>query len=319
MTDTLPVTLAEIEAARERIAPHLAPTPLEPASALGPNVWLKLENLNRTRSFKCRGALNAMLSLSPAERARGIVAASSGNHAQGVALAASLAGASARIYMPAHTPRRKIDGVRHYGAEAVLYGYSYDDCEIEARRVEREDGLTFISPYNDARVIAGAGTIGLEIAEVLPEVGRVLVCAGGGGLISGVGVAIRALRPGAEIIGVCAQAAPALYNVLVGGSLPQIDETLAEALSGEIEAGSITIDLARRVVDRCVLVAEEAIAQAVRWLAFEAGWIVEGGGAVGVAALRTGLIPADDRPTVVILSGGNIDGGSLRQVLCGAS
>ncbi len=307
--------LADVALAHYRIAPYLTPTPLEKTPGLGEAVWLKLENTNKTHSFKVRGALNAMLALDEKERARGIVACSSGNHAQGIAHAASLLNASARVLMPVHTPRRKVEGVRQFGAEAVLYGETYDEAEEEARRLEKSEGLTFISPYNDPDVIAGAGTVGLEIVEQLPDVARVIVPISGGGLISGIAVAVKALRPQAEIIGVCAQSAPTMYNMLYDTAYPQMWDTLAEALSGDIELKAMTIDITQRLVDQVVLVSEAAIAEAMRWLLFDAGWVVEGGGAVGVAALQSGEIEADARPTAVVLSGGNMDEATLRAVL----
>ncbi|GIL11450.1 MAG: hypothetical protein BroJett038_01700 [Chloroflexota bacterium] len=300
--------------ARRRLAAHLRPTPLEAAPELGQAVWLKLENLNHTRSFKARGALNALLCLD-VRAVKGIITASSGNHAQGVAFAASRLGLPARVIVPTHTPRRKIEGVRRYGAEVILFGDTYDEAEAEARQLEKAEGLTFISPYNDARVIAGGGTVGLEILDDLPDAARVLVPAGGGGLISGIGLALKSVRPDIELIGVCSTATPALYNVVHGTSHPQVWDTLAEALSGEIEPGSITVPLARQVVNRVVLVEEAAIAEAMRRLLFDAGWVVEGGGAVGVAALMSGAVAADGHPTVVVITGGNVDETALRRVI----
>ncbi len=309
------LTLHDVQQAQDRIAPYLHPTLLEIAPSLGENIWLKLENTNRTHSFKVRGALNAVLSLDADSRQRGIVTASSGNHAQGVAYAAYVAGVSARILMPEHTPRRKVEGARRYGAEVVLFGKMYDETEAEGRRLERDEGLTFISAYNDPQVIAGAGTIGLEILESLPDVARIVVCVSGGGLISGIALAAKSLKPTIEIIGVNAESAPAMYNTFYQTAYPQVWETLAEALSGEIETGSITIPLAQQYVDQMVLVSEEEIAAAVRWMVDDQGWMAEGGGVVGMAAMMTGKIAADSRPTAVIVSGGNIDGDSLRRVL----
>lgn len=314
MTTTL--TLDHIRDAQARIAPYLTPTPLEAAPDLGESVWLKLENANLTHSFKIRGALNAVLSLDEAAQARGFVTASSGNHAQALAYAAKLVGVPAQILMPTHTPQRKVNGVRRHGAAAVLFGDNYDLTEAEARRRERDEGRTFVSAYNDHAVAAGAGTIGLEIVAALPDVARVLVCVSGGGLIAGVATAVKALRPDAEVIGVCAEAAPAMYNTVYGTDLPQNWDTLAEALSGDIEDGCITVPIVREAVDRIVLVSEAAIADAIRWMVDVQGWIVEGGGAVGVAALRSGVVAADDRPTAVVVSGGNIDGDVLRRLLC---
>ncbi len=306
---------ADIVLARHRLAQILSPTPLEAAPGLGASVWLKLECANRTRSFKVRGALNALLSLE--DSAAGIITASSGNHAQGIAYAAHRLGRPARVLMPEHTPRRKVEGVRRWGAQAVLFGKTYDEAEAEARRLENTEGLTYISPYNDARVIAGGGTVGLEMLDELEDIARVLVPAGGGGLISGIGVALKAANPRIEVIGVCSVSTPALYNAVHGASYPQIWDTLAEALSGEIETGSITILLARQVVDRVVLVSEEAIAAAMRWLLFWQGWVVEGGGAVGVAALLSGAVADDGQNTAVVVSGGNVDEAVLRQVMTG--
>lgn len=311
------IELAHVALARYRIAPYVKPTPLEAAPGLGGDVWLKLENVNKTHSFKVRGALNAMLSLDERARARGIVACSSGNHAQGVAYAAHLLGASARVLMPEGTPGRKVDGVRQYGAEAIIHGDNYDEAEDEARRIARHDGLTFISPYNDRAIVAGTGTIGLELIEDLPQIARVLVPISGGGLVSGIALTLKTLKPDVEVIGVCAQSAPTMYNLIYEQAHEQQWDTLAEALSGDIEARSITIDLTQRFVDQIVLVSEEAIAEAMRWLLFKRGWLVEGGGAVGVAALMSGVVQPDDRPTVAIISGGNIDESTLRGVLAG--
>jgi len=311
------VQASDIVLARRRLSGYLRPTPLETAPDLGDFVRLKLENTNYTHSFKVRGALNAMLALTPEARAKGIVTASSGNHAQGVAYAAHVAGARAKILMPLHTPRRKVDGTKRYGAEVVLFGATYDETEAEGRRLEQVEGMTFISPYNDPQVVAGAGTIGLEILDDFPEVRRVLVPASGCGLVSGVGLAVKSVDPSIEVIGVCALSAPALYNYWHGTQHLQVWDTLAEALSGEIEAGSITLELVKRAVDRVVTVTEAAIAEAMGWMAFRAGWIVEGGGSVGVAALLSGGVARDGVPTAVVVSGGNVDEATLRRVLSG--
>ena len=290
------------------------PTPLEAAAELGANVFLKLENANLTHSFKIRGALNAILSLDEKARAEGIMTASSGNHAGAVAYAARLCGASAQILMPVTTPKKKVNGVRRYGAEAVLHGDNYDQTEAEALR-RAGSGLTWVSPYNDPRVIAGAGTIGVEIVEELPQVERVLVPVGGGGLIAGVATALKELKPEIEVIGVNAESAPAMYNVFHKSDKPQVWDTLAEALSGDIEAGSMTVPICRRYLDDVVLVSEERIAAAMRFMIEVQGWVVEGGGAVGVAALLQGLVPGDGKVTAVVVSGGNVDVDVLKRIL----
>jgi len=308
------VTLGDIIRAGHRLAPHLPPTPLEAAPELGESTWLKLENANKTHSFKIRGALNAILSLSLEERSRGIVAASSGNHAGAVAYAAQMAGASAQILMPKTTPKKKVANVNRYGAEALLFGENYDEAEAEALRRVGESG-TWISPYNDARVIAGAGTIGVEILQQLPAVQRVLVPVSGGGLIAGVAIAAKELNRDIEVVGVNAESAPAMYNAFHDRNLPQVWDTLADALSGEIEDGSITLPICRRYLDDMILVSEEQMARAMRFMLETQGWVVEGGGAVAAAALLHDVAPRDGRETVVVVSGGNVDLAVLQTVL----
>jgi len=311
------LTLADVVSAKERLAPYLQPTPLEYAPGLGERVYLKLENANLTHSFKIRGALNAMLSLSDGAKERGVVTASSGNHAQALAYAAKLTGIRARILMPNHTPARKVNGVRQFGADAVLFGDNFDQTEAEARRLEREEGLYFVSAYADPVVIAGAGTIGLEILEKQPDLKRLLVCVSGGGLISGIAMVVKSRKPDVEIIGVTGRSTPAMYNHFYGDKLPQVWDTLAEALSGGIEPGSITLDIAPKYVDKIALVDETQIASAMRWMVDTQGWMVEGGGAVCVAALLHEVVDPSDDLTVAVVSGGNVDGTTLRNVLLG--
>ena len=308
------VTLGDIIRAGHRLAPHLPPSALAASPELGENIWLKLENANITASFKIRGALNAILSLSAEERSRGIIAASSGNHAGAVAYAAQLTGAAAQILMPKTTPKKKVDRVRRYGAQALLYGDNYDEAETEALRRARAVG-SWISPYNDPRVIAGAGTIGVEIARQLPDVQRVLAPVSGGGLIAGVATAVKALDPAIEVIGVNARSTPAMYNAFHDAKLPQMWETLADALSGEIEAGSITLPICRRYLDDMVLVSEEQMAAAMRFMLETQGCVVEGGGAVAVAAVMHDVVPRDGRATALVVSGGNVDLAVLRTLL----
>ncbi|MFN8380234.1 MAG: threonine/serine dehydratase [Anaerolineae bacterium] len=306
-------TAADVERARERLRPYLVPTPLEEANGTA-GLWLKLENANKTHSFKCRGALNAMLVMDEAARARGVVAVSSGNHAQGVAYAARMLGVQARIVMPEGVSRRKLGGVRRLGAEAILFGETYEEAEQEARRLCRELGSTWLSPYNDPDVVAGAGTVGLEILEQLPETGRIVVPAGGGGLIAGIALVAKAARPDIEIVAVNALASPDLYNEFYQLEHELTHETLADALPGAIEAGSITRELVNQWVDRVVLVSEDDIRRAMQFMIFEQGWIAEGGGAVSLAAVDNGNIELD-RPTVAVITGGNVDADVLRDVM----
>ena len=308
------VALDDIVRARQRLRPHVEATPLERAPQLGENIWLKLENANKTGSFKIRGALNAVLSLDEAARDVGIIAVSSGNHAGAVAFAAHATGASAQILMPVTTPRKKVDNVIRYGAEALLVGDNYDQAEAEALR-RASAGGHWISPYNDPQVIAGAGTIGLEIMEQLPSVARVVVPVSGGGLIAGAALALKQLKPDVEVIGVNARSAPAMYNFFNNANLPQQWDTLADALSGDIEPGAITLPIARRYVDSIVLVTEQEIASAMRFMHEQQGWVVEGGGAVAVAALLHDVIPRDGCATALVVSGGNVDVDVLRRTL----
>lgn len=302
----------DIHIAAGRLRAYLPMTPLVPLPELGAQVYAKLEHTQPTRSFKIRGALNTLLALEAEQRQRGVIAASSGNHAQALAWAARELGISAVVMMPQTTPATKIERSRQWGAEVRVAGANYDETEALARAAAQQEGRVYVSPYNDPQVVAGQGTLGLEVLEQRPDVARVVVCVGGGGLVSGVGLALKAANPQIEVIAVNAQSAPALYNHLRGTRYPEVWETLAEALSGDIEAGSITLEIAPRVVDDVVMVSEAQIAAAMRHLHQTHGWVVEGGGAVSVAAWMHGLIPADERPTVLIVSGGNVSEEKLK-------
>jgi threonine dehydratase len=308
------LTLDDVQLARQRLQPWLPPTPLEAAVGMS-DLWLKLENANKTHSFKCRGALNALLALDADQRARGVITASSGNHGQGVAYAAGLLNMSARVVMPEDTSRRKVAGVRRLGGEAVLFGDTFDAAEAEARRLARETGAVYLSAYNDPLVIAGGGTVGLEILEQLPQVERVIVPVGGGGLISGIALALKAVRPSIEIVGVNALASPDMYNLFYQLEHAIDQPTLADALPGAIEDGSITLDLVSRHVDRIVLVSEDDILRGMQFMALEQGWIAEGAGVVGIAAVENGGVELD-RPTAAVVSGANLDADILRDALC---
>eukprot|EP00899_Mesostigma_viride_P012411 jgi/Mesvir1/21170/Mv25442-RA.1 len=307
------LTIEHIEWARERIARYLPVSPVEQVAGMN-GCFLKLENTMLTHSFKVRGALNAILSLDQAARSRGVLAASSGNHAAGLAYASSITKSRATILMPRGTPQKKVNAVKSYGAEAVTFGDHYDETEEEALRLARTDDRYYISPYNNLLVMAGAGTIGLEILEQVPEVEQVVVCVSGGGLISGVATAIKSLRPACRVIGVCAESAPAMYNIFHGMEKPESWDTLAEALSGGVEAGSMTIPIVKKLVDDIILVTEAQIAEAMRFMLGTQGWLAEGGGCVGMAAVLHGLIPKG-KTTCVIISGGNVDLAVLRKIL----
>lgn len=293
--------------AQRRIRPYLSPSLVEASPTLGANLYFKLENTNPTHAFKVRGALNAILAQVERAKAQGVIAASAGNHAIGLAYAAKLAGVKATIVMPTTTPQRKVKGAQGYGGVALLYGDDYDAAELYARQLEQERGELFVSAYNDPYVIAGQGTIGLEIFEQLPTIQRLIVPTSGGGLLAGVGMVAKLIHPDIEVIGVQSVATPALYNRFYQANLPQLD-TVADGLAGDIEADSITVPICQTYTDKLVLVEETAIAEAIRWMFRQHGWVIEGAAAVGIAAILSGEIsPMQGQDTAIIVSGANID------------
>ena len=312
--------LLDFYVAQRRIGHLIRKTPLEFSPSLsdtcGGEVWLKLENQQLNGSFKVRGALNKILQLSDEERERGIVAASSGNHAQGVGHASRMLGIDATVVVPGNTPKVKIEAIRNFGVELVVHGEEYMDAERLAREMEKEGGMTFISPYNDLEVIAGQGTIGLEMMEAMPDLEAILVPVGGGGLIAGVGCAVKAIDDAVEVIGVQSVASPVMCESIRRGRIVEmeLEDSVAEALHGGIEEGSVTFDMCREYVDDFILVQEEAIVEAIATLLATQHQIVEGAGAVGVAALMEEPERFRGHKTGVIITGANIDEGLLRQV-----
>ncbi|MBV9220984.1 MAG: hydroxyectoine utilization dehydratase EutB [Methylobacteriaceae bacterium] len=313
--------LAEIEAASRRIAGRVVHTPLVHSPTLsqrcGVPVYLKLENRQTTGSFKIRGALNAVSSL-PA-KTRALAAASSGNHGRALAHAAAAVGMRAIVCASRLVPAHKIEAIRALGAEVRIAGRSQDDAQEEVDRLVREEGLTSVSPFDDPFVIAGQGTVGLEILGDLPQVELVLVPLSGGGLASGVAAAIKAQRPSACIIGVSMERGAAMYASLKAGAPVEVEEleTLADCLGGGIGLGNRhTFAMVKALLDDVVLLSEAEIGAAVRHAFVEEGEIVEGGGGVGIGALLAGKV-APHGPTVVVLSGGNVDP-SLHRQLVGA-
>jgi threonine dehydratase len=310
-TETAP-TLADVEAARTRLAGKgVRVTPLYASETfgrmMGRPVHLKAETLQRTGSFKIRGAVNKIGSLSEAERKAGVVAASAGNHGQAVAWAAREAGIEATIFMPAETPMTKVEPTRNYGARAELIGATFEDAVTAAVAHVEETGGTFVHPFEDHDVIAGQGTIGLELVEQLPEVETVVIPVGGGGLASGIALTLRALRPKVKVVGVQAAAcAP-----LAGGT--QFGYTIAEGIAVKYP-GELTSSLLGDLLESVVTVTDEEISEAIVLLTERAKLVVEGAGAAAVAALLGGRV-AGDGPTVAILSGGNIDPTLLIQVM----
>lgn len=313
------VTLEQIQAARARLRGRVAETPCRKSLRLserhGNPVYLKLESLQPTGSFKERGACNRILLLSAAERNRGVIAASAGNHAQAVARHAAAVGVAATVVMPETTPLVKVTAARRFGAEVVLHGQSYDDASEKALELARDRGLTLIHPFDDPGVIAGQGTIGLEILEQVPDVDAVVVPTGGGGLLAGVGVAIKALAPQVRVYGVESRTFPGMKQAVEQSSPPSIlgGKSIADGIAVR-RVGTLTRSLVARTTDGVVLVDEEEIAEAILLLLEADKTVAEGAGAVGVAAIVHERIPSAGS-LVVIVSGGNIDVNLISRVI----
>jgi len=304
------LTLADVRRAAQRLAGQVEITPCLLSRTLsqitGARVCLKFENLQFTASFKERGALNRLASLTDEQRRRGVIAVSAGNHAQGVAYHAQRMGVPAVIVMPRISPAVKIERTRGFGAEVVLSGEVFDDTRAEAARICAERGLTMVHPYDDADVIAGQGTIAIEMLDAHPDLDCLCVAIGGGGLIAGVATAAREIRPGIEIVGVQVEHFPAMYALFKGVTLPSATATLAEGIAVK-EPGRITREIVRRRVDDIVLVSEGDIEHAILLLLEIEKTVVEGAGAAGLAALMRYRERFAGRKVGVILCGGNID------------
>ncbi|HEU0103776.1 MAG TPA: threonine ammonia-lyase [Mycobacteriales bacterium] len=306
-----PVDLADVQAARELLRGVVRTTPLEgsrPLSAdVGGPVLLKCENLQRTGSFKLRGAYVRIARLSPEQRAGGVVAASAGNHAQGVALAASLLGATATVFMPTVAPLPKVDATMAYGAQVRLSGLTVDEALVAAKEFAAQTGAVLIHPFDHEDVIAGQGTVGLEILEQCPDVRTVVVCTGGGGLVAGIAVAVKALRPDVQVVAAQAAAAAAFPGSLAAGR-PEALTSMATMADGIAVGcpGELTFPLVRDLVDRVVTVDEDTISRALVLCLERAKLVVEPAGAAAVAAVLAD--PGSFEPPVVaVVSGGNVD------------
>ncbi|HPD97105.1 MAG TPA: threonine/serine dehydratase [Synergistales bacterium] len=291
----------------------------EPLSRLsGGEIFLKWENHQICGSFKIRGALNKMFSLSLEERGKGVVTASSGNHAQGIAMAARSLGVRAVICVPGVCPQTKRDAILMLGGESVelrVVGHLYDDAEDEAHRLQKEEGMTYVSSYEDHFIVSGAGTLGLELIMDEPEIDMVISPAGGGGLLNGVAIPVKTARPEAEIWGVQSVASNPYVVSWPGGKVLDVEykDSLADGLTGSIPQS--LLDLAKKRVTGFVEVQESDIAQAIGFLHSKHHQVVEGAGAVGVAAILAGKIPVKGKRVGVVISGGNIDDGRLLQIL----
>jgi threonine dehydratase len=313
------VGLEAIEDARKRLEGVAVRTPLDRSRALsevvGGEVFIKCENLQRTGSFKIRGAFNRISRLSDEERRAGVVAASAGNHAQGVALAATLTEAPATVFMPEAAPLPKVEATQRYGAKTVLTGKDFGEAFAAAMEFSEQSGATFVHPFDHPHVIAGQGTIGPEIVEAVPEVGTVVVPVGGGGLISGIAAALAELRPDADVVGVQAKGAPCFIESLRAGKAVTIENmlTIADGIAANTP-GELTLAHVREQVRDVVPVTDDAMAQALVFSLERMKLVLEPSGAAGVAALLGGLVEVKP-PVVVVLSGGNIDPMLLQTVI----
>lgn len=309
---TLKVNFQDVLKAHRSLKGRVNKTPLIKSEKLseqaGADVWFKLENLQKTGSFKVRGALNKLDSLTEEELKRGVTTASAGNHAQGLAYAASIKNVSAKIVVPETAPETKKAGIRDLGAELVVKGDTYDEAERFAFDLAEESGRVFVNAFEDDYIIAGQGTAALEAFLAEPDFDAVVVPAGGGGLICGTALVAKAINPNIRVIGIQTHASPPWYYSFKAGKLVDVkyNSSYAEGLHGGITQGNL--DLAMKIVDEFVLVEEESVAKAVYWLANEHHYMVEGSGAVGAAAFHDGLLDhLKGKKVLNLVSGGNID------------
>lgn len=308
--------IANVESAKRVLAGVVSKTPLVHADKIHPNLWIKAENLQGTGAFKLRGAYYKLHNLTEEEKERGVIAASAGNHAQGVAYSCMKMGIKGTIVMPKTAPLSKIEATRSYGVNVELQGDTFNDAYEYAKHLQEQTGAVFIEPFNDEDVIAGQGTIGLEILEKMPDVDTVLVPIGGGGLISGIAFAIKTLCPQCRIVGVQSEKAPSMKRSLEEGSMITLDNvsTIADGIAVKTP-GSLTFDLCKEFVDEVVTVSEEEIAAAILVLLEKMKMVAEGAGAVSVAAAMFHKVDVDNHKCVSVLSGGNIDVNLLSKII----
>ena len=317
------VALADIQAARSRIADKIDPTATVPSAALseiaGAPVFLKMEHRQTTGSFKLRGASNALASLAPEARSRGVVAASTGNHGRALAHAAKLEGVRAVICMSRLVPENKVAEIRRLGADVHIVGDSQDDAQSEVERLVRDELLAMVPPFDDPAVVAGQGTLGLEMMEAVPAARTVLVQLSGGGLASGIAAAVKGVSPSTRVIGISMRRGAAMKASLDAGRPVHVQElpTLADSLGGGIGlSNKLTFAMCRALLDDVVLLTEAEIAAGVRHAYAVEREVVEGAGAVGIAAILAGKVRLEGE-TVVLLSGRNIDMDLHRSIVCG--
>jgi threonine dehydratase len=321
MADVSPsdlLTLDDVRAAQARISDAIVATPTLYSQTLsqitGANIYLKFENLQFTAAYKERGALNALLQLPPEALKRGVIAASAGNHAQGLSYHGTRLGAPVTIVMPKTTPTVKVMQTEAVGGKVVLEGEKFDDAYKHARLLEKELGLTFVHPFDDPKVAAGQGTVALEMLDAIPELDTLVVPIGGGGLLSGMGTAARALKPDIGLIGVQAELYPSMYALLNGKQMPCEGDTLAEGIAVKVP-GEFTSQVIRGLVDEIVLVSEPQLETAVSLLLQIEKTVVEGAGAAGLAAIMARPDLFKGKNVGVVLCGGNIDTRLLANVL----
>ncbi len=313
------ISLENIKAAREVLAKTARKTDIisSPISDLcAGNIYLKLENLQRTGSFKLRGAYNKIYNLTPEQRACGVIASSAGNHAQGVALAAAEFGIKSTVVMPETAPLSKITATKSYGAEVVLHGYVYDDAFAKAVEIQNQTGAVFIHPFDDPYIIAGQGTIALEILEELPDTDVILVPVGGGGLLAGIAIAAKAINPNIEIIGVEAANAPSMKLSLEKGEVSSLSSafTFADGIAVKTP-GQITFEIAKKYADQFITVEEDEIANATLLLLERFKLVAEGAGATPMAAVLSQKLNISGKNVVAVISGGNIDVNLLSRIV----
>jgi len=315
------VSLQDVQAALGRIRDRIYLSPCARSETLsrftGTDAWLKLENLQMTGAYKERGALNKLLVMAPADRERGLITASAGNHAQALAYHAGRLGAKATIVMPEATPIMKVANTRAHGARVVLHGANYDEAYAEARRLEQVERLAFVHPFDDPDVIAGQGTIALEVLDQEPGLDAIVVPVGGGGLVSGVAVAAKTLKPALRVIGVETELLPCMLQAVEAGRPVTLEPatTVADGIAVK-RAGDLTLEHVRRYVDEIVTVSEEEIASAILYLLEREKTVVEGAGAVAVAALLQKKVRGlEGKKTASIISGGNIDVNLVARVI----
>ncbi|MBZ5490044.1 MAG: threonine/serine dehydratase [Acidobacteriia bacterium] len=310
--DAVAKLAAQVIDAAERIRPVVVETPVEKIEGLSPDegadLFFKLENLQKTGSFKLRGASNKILSLSPAEAVRGVIAASNGNHGLGVAAAAKAAGITAEVYVSNHVSPSKARRIEEYGARIKRSGDDPLEAELAARAAASEQGKVFISPYNDIHVMAGQGTIAVDLLRQLPLLDAIFVAVGGGGLIGGIGAHIKRASPQTELVGCWPENSPVLYESIKAGRILDVAErpTLSESTAGGLEPVSVTLEICSHVIDASVLVSETEILDAMRKVRALKGWIIEGAAAVAVAAFLKNADHYKRKKVAVVICGANV-------------